>query len=159
MRPSELLTDRSRRFLLSLLEQQGLHEVLSTTNWCGLPYPGQGIPARVPERWIGVDGTVTVDGIRYGCDVRPCNAAAQVSFAHKTGLTENYGSDAGIVTALPGQDGRRYIVAIFTNLGYRFSDASRAADVIPPGTDESGVCYSQKFAELGRAIDDLFRWR
>ena len=148
---------RSRGFLLSLLEQQGLHEVLSTTNWCGRSYPAQGIPARVPERWVGVDGTVTVDGIRYECDVRPCNAAAQVSFAHKTGLTENYGSDAGIVTALRGQDGRRYIVAIFTNLGYRFSDASRAADVIPPGTDESGVCYSQKFAELGRAIDDLFR--
>jgi hypothetical protein len=157
--PSELLTSRSRRLLLSLLEQQGLHEVLSTTNWCGRPYPGSGIPARVPERWVGAGGTVTVDAIRYGCDVRPCNVAAQVTFAHKTGLTENYGSDAGIVTALRGQDGRRYVVAIFTNLGYRFSDASRASDVIAPGTDESGVCYSQKFAELGRGIDDLFRLR
>ena len=159
VRAAELLTKRSRELLLSLLEQQGLHEVLSTTNWCGRSYPTQGIPARVPDRWVGDDGAVTVDGIGYECDVRPCNAAAQVSFAHKTGLTENYGSDAGIVTALRAQDSRRYIVAVFTNVGYRFSDASRAADTIPPGTDGSGVCYSQKFAELGRAIDDLFRRR
>jgi hypothetical protein len=155
--PSQLLTKKSRELLLSLLEQQGLHEVLSTTNWCGRSYPTQGIPARVPARWVGDDGAVTVDGIGYGCDVRPCNAAAQVSFAHKTGLTQNYGSDAGIVTALREQDGRRYVVAIFTNVGYRFSDGSRAADAVPPGTGGTGVCYSQKFAELGRAIDDLFR--
>ncbi len=77
-RPSELLTTGSRRLLLSLLADQGLHEVLSTSNWCGRSYPARGIPARVPARWIGADGTVTVDGIRYDCDVRPCNAAAEV---------------------------------------------------------------------------------
>lgn len=154
--PSELLTSRSRRLLLSLLEQQGLHEVLSTTNWCGRSYPPQGIPARVPARWVSDDGTVRVDGIDYECDVRPCNATAEVDFAHKTGLTENYGADAGIVTALPGQDGRRYVVAVFTNLGYRYTDVDRPDD---PGTgpSETGVCYSQKFAELGHAIDDLMR--
>jgi hypothetical protein len=157
VRSSALLTTRSRQLLVSLLEQQGLHEVLSTTNWCGRLYPPPGIPARVPARWIGADGTVSVDGIRYECDVRPCNAAAQVVFAHKTGLTENYGSAAGIVSALPGQDGRRYIVAVFTNLGYRFSDVSRADDDVHPGVDESGVCYSEKFAELGLAIDELCR--
>jgi hypothetical protein len=37
--------------------------------------------------------------------------------------------------------------------------ASRAAEDVPPGSDTSGVCYSQRFAELGRAIDDLFRRR
>ena len=156
--PDALLTPPSRRLLLSLLEQQGLHEVLSTTNWCGLPYPGPGLPARVPARWIGADGAVTVAGIRYGRDVRPCNAAAQVTFAHKTGLTENYGSDAGIVTALPGQDGRRYVVVILSNVGYRYSDASEAYGP-GPRPDGVGVCYSQKFARLGRAIDDHLRCR
>lgn len=155
--PSALLSDRSRELLLSMLAQQGLHEVLSTTNWCGLPYPAQGIPARVSPRWLDADGTVTVDGMAYGQDVRPCNAAAQVDFAHKTGLTENYGSDAGIVTALPGQDGRRYIVAVFTNVGYRYSDASGAAGVGDPSLTGLGVAYSEKFPRLGKAIDDLSR--
>ena len=155
--PNDLLSARSRKLLLDLLTQQGFNEVLSTTNWCGLSYPQQGIPARVPDRWVAADGTVTVDGIPYGQDVRPCNAAAQVSFAHKTGLTENYGSDAGIVTALPGQDGRRYIVALFTNVGYRYSDASQAATAGYPCFTGLGICYSEKFAQLGRSIDDLMR--
>ncbi|MEO7422209.1 MAG: hypothetical protein ABIU87_07430 [Ornithinibacter sp.] len=111
----------------------------------------------MPARWVGPDGSVFVDGLRYAGDVRPCNGTAEVVFAHKTGLTENYGSDAGIVTALPGRDGRQYIVAVLSNLGYRYSDASAAADAAHPSPDGSGVCYSQKFAELGRAIDDLAR--
>ena len=155
--PSALLSTKSRSLLLSLLGDQGFHEVLSTTNWCGLDYPVQGIPARVPARWVGADGTVTVDGIPYGQDVRPCNAAAQVTFAHKTGLTENYGSDAGIVTALPGQDGRRYIVTVFSNVGYRYSDASQAGTDGFPCFTGLGICYSEKFAQLGGAIDDLMR--
>lgn len=155
--PDALLSASSRDYLLSLLAQQGFDEVLATTNWCGLSYPQQGIPARVPDRWIGSDGTVTVDGIPYGQDVRPCNATAQVSFAHKTGLTENYGSDAGIVTALPGQDGRRYIVAIFTNVGYRYSDASQANTDGFPCFTGLGICYSEKFAQIGKAVDDLLR--
>jgi hypothetical protein len=157
VKPDALLSKRSRDLLLSLLGDQGFHEVLSTTNWCGLPYPQQGIPARVPSRWIDADGTVTVDGIPYGQDVRPCNASAQVTFAHKTGLTENYGSDAGIVSALPGQDGRRYIVTVFTNVGYRYSDASQAATDGFPCFTGLGICYSEKFAQLGKAIDDLSR--
>jgi hypothetical protein len=155
--PSVLLTAGSRRLLMSLLEDQGFHEVLSTTNWCGQPYPGPGIPARVPARWIAPDGTVRVDGTDYGCEVGACNSSAEVVFAHKTGLTENYGSDAGVVTALPGHDDRRYIVAIFTNLGYRFTDRSRAAEEVAAGAEGTGVCYTQKFAQLGRAVDDLLR--
>jgi len=155
--PSELMSKQSRSRLLSLLGQQGFHEVLSTTNWCGLSYPQHGIPARVPDRWIGTDGTVTVDGIPYGQDVRPCNATAQVTFAHKTGLTENYGSDAGIVTALAGQDGRRYIVAVFSNVGYRYSDRSQASTDGFPCFTGLGICYSEKFAQLGKAIDDIMR--
>jgi hypothetical protein len=160
VRPSNVLRPGSRGLLLSLLADQGLHEVLSTTNWCGRPYPPQGMPARVPGRWVADDGTVRVDGIDYGCDTRPCNAAAEVGFAHKTGLTENYGADVGIVTALPGHDGRRYVVSVFSNLGYRYSDADRpdeAGDDAESGPTETGVCYSRKFAELGRAVDDLMR--
>jgi len=158
--PSGLLGSSSRRLLLSLLEEQGLHEVLSTTNWCGRSYPPRGIPAPVPARWVADDGTVRVDGIDYGCDTRPCNAAAEVSFSHKTGLTENFGADVGLVTAFPRQDGRRYIVAVFSNLGYRYSDADRpydADDDPDGGPSEDGVCYSRRFAELGRAVDDLMR--
>ena len=98
-----------------------------------------------------------MDGIPYGQDVRPCNATAQVTFAHKTGLTENYGSDAGIVTALAGQDGRRYIVAVFSNVGYRYSDPSQASTDGFPCFTGLGICYSEKFAQLGKAIDDIMR--
>lgn len=142
-------------WLRHLLGQQGFHEVLSTTNWCGASYPVQGMPARVPDRWMDpADGTVTVHGIAYGYDVRPCNEAAQVRFLHKTGLTENYGSDAGIVKSLPGEQPRQYIVTVFTNLGYRYSDASQADS---PGKPcfTSGVCYTEKFAMIGKAIDNL----
>ena len=143
--------------LRDLLGQQGFNEVLSTPNWCGATYPVQGMPAKVPGRWIDPnDGTVTVHGIPYGYDVRPCNETAQVKFLHKTGLTENYGSDAGIVKALEGQDGRQYIVTTFTNLGYRYSDASQADSDGKPCFN-SGVCYTEKFAILGLAIDDLMR--
>lgn len=144
-------------WLRDLLGQQGWNEVLSTPNWCGAAYPVQGMPAKVPGRWIDPsDGTVTIHGIPYGHDVRPCNETAEVKFMHKTGLTENYGSDAGIVKALSGEDGRRYIVTVFTNLGYRYSDASQADSDGKPCFN-SGVCYTEKFAILGKAIDDLMR--
>ena len=79
-----------------------------------------------------------------------------MGFAHKTGLTTNYGSDAGIVTALPGQDGRRYIVAVFGNLGYRFSDPSQAAEPDYP-CFTTGVCYTGRLAWLGGAVDEIMR--
>jgi Beta-lactamase enzyme family len=150
-----VLTAGSRALLLGLLADQGFNEVLSTTNWCGADYPVQGIPATVADRWIAADGTVTVDGIPYFQDVRPCNDAAEVTFAHKTGLTYNYGSDAGIVRAIEA-GGRHYVVAVFSNLGYRYSDASQAdSPDLPCFT--SGVCYTEKLAILGKAIDDLLR--
>lgn len=152
-----VLSPASQQRLMGLLHDQGFNEVLSTTNWCGADYPAPGIPATVSQTWIDpADGTVTVDGIPYGRDVRPCNEDAEVTFAHKTGLTYNYGSDAGIVEALPGQDGRHYVVAAFANLGYRYSDASQADSADLP-CFTSGVCYTEKFAILGRSIDDLMR--
>jgi Beta-lactamase enzyme family len=39
------------------------------------------------------------------------------SFAHKTGTTENYAADAGIVNA----NGAHYLVAVLTNLGRRYA--------------------------------------
>ena len=47
------------------------------------------------------------------------------AFAHKTGLTDSYASDAGIVH-LPGGD-THYIVAVLTSLGHRHAPDPRAA--------------------------------
>lgn len=159
VRADQVLGPRYQKWLRQLLGDQGFHEVLSTTNWCGAEYPVQGMPALVPERWIDPDdGTVKVGPIPYGYDVRPCNEVAEVRFLHKTGLTENYGSDAGIVKPLAGEDGSQYIVTVFSNLGYRYSDASQAeSDGFP--CFNSGVCYTEKFAMIGEAIDAALRPR
>ena len=64
-------------------------------------------------------------------------------FAHKTGTTENYASDAGIVLARP--PGRRhYIVAVLTNLGERYAPDSRCAT-------------TWRLPALGAAIDKLLK--
>ena len=112
------LTQRSRKFFLHKLGEQSFNEVLNPVNLCGSSDASAGIPSTVSKRWIDPDTghVVTYDGdlaIDFGYDVRPCVTAAEVRFRHKTGLTYNAGSDAGIVTALPGQGGRRYIVATF----------------------------------------------
>lgn len=154
-----VLSDSSRALLRQLLDEQGFNVALSTTNFCGLQYPSPGIPQRIAERWVDPDdGTVTVEGIPYGQDVRPCNAAAEVTFAHKTGLTYNYGSDAGIVRSLPGTPRRRYVIAFLSNLGYRYSDARFATSGALP-CFSVGVCYTEKIAQLGKVIDDLLRDR
>lgn len=153
------LTNSSRSYLKGLLANQGFHEVLSTSNFCGAPNTQAGIPARVPSRWIDPnDGTVTVDGIPYGQDVRPCNAVAEVLFAHKTGLTFNYGSDAGIVHSLPGKPERNYIIALIANLGYRYADPVFATRASFPCFDAvGGICYTQKIPALGNQLDKQLR--
>jgi hypothetical protein len=156
---ARVLSDGSRALLGQLLAEQGFNVALSTANLCGLDYPSPGIPQRVADRWIDPgDGTVTVAGIPYGRDVRPCNAAAEVTFAHKTGLTYNYGSDAGIVRSLPGAPERHYVIALLTNLGYRFAD-ERFATARELPCFGIAVCYTEKIAQLGRRIDDLLRGR
>jgi hypothetical protein len=156
---ADVLSANSRALFKTMLGEQGFNEVLSTTNWCGLDYPAPGIPAQVSERWIDPsDGSVTVEGIPYFEDVRPCNDAAQVTFSHKTGLTYNYGSDGGIVNSLPGARTRNYIVVVNSNLGYRYSDPSQAASSSLP-CFSSGVCYTEKFGQLGRLIDNEMRKR
>ena len=50
----------------------------------------------------------------------------EADFAHKTGTTENYASDAGIVRArFPRR--RHYLVAVLSNLGRRYAPDPRCA--------------------------------
>ena len=163
VRADQVLSRDSRAILLGMLADQGWNDVLTTSNWCGRPYPAVGIPSLVADRWVDEEtGTVTVGGKDFGQDVRPCNDRAQVSFAHKTGFTYNYLSDAGIVRSF-GRPRGDYIVVMFSNLGYRYAD-TRQADVSRPvcGDDparDTGVGYTEKFAGRGRSIDAILRRR
>jgi hypothetical protein len=152
---SAVLSASSRRFFQDKLRSQGWNDMLSTPNWCGGAYPAPGIPHAVPSRWVGADGTVNVNGSKFGRDVRPCNKKAEVSFAHKTGWVSNSGADAGIVKALPGKGGRSYIVVVFSNLGTQYVDAGR------PDTPEGVYPYAftEKFAKLGKIIDTYEKHR
>ncbi|MET9019934.1 serine hydrolase [Actinopolymorpha sp. NPDC004070] len=153
---TSVLKQSSRAYFARLLAAQGLNQALSTSNWCGRDYPARGIPQRVPKRWIDpVDGTVTVGYRVYGQDVRPCNRRAEVEFAHKTGRTSQAGADAGIVTSLPSAPVRRYVVAVFTNLGLRFADAHKPPN--PPGV--FAVPFTEKLAKLGLRIDQIMTAR
>ena len=156
---AKLLSDASREFLKKLLAGQGFNEALTTANFPGAPNVRPGIPSRVASRWINpFNGFVNVDNLNYGVDIRALNAQAEVTFAHKTGLTFNYGSDAGIVTSLPGQPFRHYIVAFFSNLGYRYADDVFASRTNYPAFDDvSPVSYTQRIPALGKAIDDAIK--
>ncbi len=153
---ANLLSDASRAFLKKLLSEQGFNEVLSTANFPGAKNVRAGIPSRVADRWINpTNGIVVVDGENYGVDIRAANARAEVNFAHKTGLTFNYGSDAGIVTSLPGRPFRHYIIAFLGNLGYRYADEVFATRTTFPNFDAvSPVSYTQRIPALGKAMDD-----
>jgi hypothetical protein len=146
---SAVLSASSRLLFKQELGQQGWNWMLSTTNYCGAPYPAPGIPQVTASRWIAANGTATVDGSYFGRDVRPCNQHAQVVFMHKPGWVSNSGADAGIVQSLPGRADRHYIIAVFSNLGDQYQDPHQPpapAGVVPAE-------YSQKFAQLGLAID------
>jgi len=167
---ASVLSASSRELLKSLYARQGFKEVLATTNWCGHtlgasfpnpdePYPPAGIPAATPAEFIQPDGTVTVGGIPYPRPVAPCDDAAEVLFSHKTGLTFNFGADAGYVHELPGAARRDYVIAVITNLGNRYTDpVMNTASTDPRGPagcwTPSDVCYSAAFARLGRAVDE-----
>ncbi len=152
VRSADVLSAGSRALLLRLLGEQGFNEALSTVNWCGRQDVPAGIPQTVPDRWVDPHyGTVTVAGVPYGQDVRPCDRAAQVRFAHKTGLTYTFGADAGVVDALPGQRERHYVVAVLGTLGSRYADQRLArSPALPCKTD---ACYPGALARLGAAVD------
>lgn len=153
---ADILTDSSRAFLKKILLEQGLNEALSTANLAGAPHVRPGIPSQIAPRWINpTSGIVVVDGINFGVDVRSSNARAQVTYAHKSGLTYNYASDAGIVTSLPGQPFRRYLIAFFSNLGYRYTDEVFAYRPRGPYADPvSPISYTQRIPAMAKAIDD-----
>lgn len=154
------LSSSSRSFLKRLLGQDAFADTLSTTVWCGQrrfgrTYPALGIPQLEPARWIDPRGHVVVpgEGSDFGHDVRPCNAAAQVTFQHKIGLVDTAASDAGIVTSLPGQAHRHYVIAMFSNLGYRYADPVWSGASRNPCFTSLGLCRTEKFALLGGLID------
>jgi hypothetical protein len=152
----DILSPASRQYLKQLLLDQGFNDALTTANFPGTPHVQPGIPSRVASRWIHpTNGTVQLDGLNYGVDIRPFNHLAAVLFAHKTGLTFNYASDAGIVTSLPGKPRRHYIVAFQANLGYRYADEAFAAATTPPWTNTlAPINYTQRIPAFGRALDE-----
>jgi hypothetical protein len=159
------LSESSRTFLKGLLADQGFKEGLTSTLVCGDPNVKPGIPAAMPARWLAEDGTVTVGETAFKRDTRPCNAAAEVTYLHKTGQTENYGSDAGIVRELPGKAPRHYVIAVLSNLGYRYYDAG-LADTADFKDEENGfpgvrtaISFTQTLADLGRRVDEAMKRR
>lgn len=150
--PNRLLGSREARSLLSAssrerlwgwLGDQGLHDVLSSGALAGVPGWERGIPARLPGRWVTPGGSVAVGKYFYPADVRPERERSRARFAHKTGTTENYASDAGLVLG-DGPRGRRYVIAMLSSVGSRFSPHPACA------TD---WCLQR----LGRLIDDALR--
>lgn len=150
------LSPASRELLKKMLLEQALHEALSTSCLFGALHVRPGIPAVIAPRWIDpATGHVWRVGVNYGCDVRPGQALAEVTFAHKTGLTYNYASDAGIVNSLPGKPFRRYLIAFFANTGYRYTDEVFAGRARGPYADPvTPIAYTQRIPALGKAIDD-----
>ena len=137
----QLVSHASRARLRAWLDDQALHEILSSTALAGEPNWVPGLAAELPERWIAPDGSAQAGDARFAPDVRPASRAATATFAHKTGTTENYASDAGIVHGTAAH-GRHYIVALLSSLGTRYA---------PLG----GECATTwRIPALGRAIDD-----
>jgi beta-lactamase class A len=154
---AKLLSDTSRAFLKKLLLDQAFNDALTTANFPGAKNVRPGIPSRVAERWINpTNGHVVIGSTDYGVDIRDSNKNAEVTFAHKTGCTFNYGSDAGIVTSVPGKPFRHYVVAFVANLGNRYADEVFASRTNFPAFDKVGpIVYTQRMPALGAAIDDV----
>ncbi|MEK8050211.1 hypothetical protein AACH10_08170 [Ideonella sp. DXS22W] len=124
-----LLSRASAARLWGWLGDQALHQVLSSTLVAGLPGWQPGIPAELPARWLQADGSARTgsgDDERYPPDIRPAQRAAQLRFAHKTGTTASYVSDAGWVTPM-AMAGRRYLIALIATLGNRHAPHPQAA--------------------------------
>jgi hypothetical protein len=149
--PSLLSKPQADR-LWAMLADQGLHGVLSSTALAGIPGWQVGIPAHMPERWLQGDGSAQVEDYAYPPDIRSANAQAQVHFAHKTGTTDNYCSDAGLVTPITGSDTNsdtgagRYLIAMTSNLGARFAFAH-------------GCSTDWRVPQMAAAIDTWLRRR
>jgi hypothetical protein len=123
-RSAPLIGADSRQRLRGWLDAQGLHAVLSSGLLAGVPGQVPGLDAALPPQWLRADGTAQVAGRRYPAAApRP---AAALRFAHKTGNTENYVSNAGIVRGVAPFK-RHYLIALLTNLGSRYATHPLAA--------------------------------
>ncbi|WP_242394073.1 serine hydrolase [Anaeromyxobacter oryzisoli] len=146
-----VLPEPARARLLALLADQGMHDVLSSGSVCGAR--PDGIPAVIPRRFVDpVTGRETVGDLAYGRDVRPCEAAAEVRFLHKTGRTWNFAADAGLVESLPGRPFRRYVIVLLATAGSRYLDPESAAAPLHP-CDAEKLCVSAAIARIGAAVD------
>jgi hypothetical protein len=152
---AKVLSDESRAFFKKVLSEQGFNNGLTTANFPGTANVPAGIPSRVAERWINpTNGHVVLDGDDFGVDIRAANQSAEVIFAHKTGWTFNYASDAGIVTSLPGKPFRHYVIAFIANLGQRYTDDVFATRKTFPNADGTPIFYTKKIPALGKAVDE-----
>lgn len=153
---AKFLSADSRAFLKKTLSEQAFNNCLTSANMPDAKNVRAGIPSHVAERWINsTNGHVVADEEDFGADIRKSNAQAEVSFAHKTGWTFNYGSDAGIVKSLPGKPFRHYTIAFLANLGHRYADETFATNKTFPAFDKScPIFYTQKIPALGKAIDE-----
>ncbi|OWQ46472.1 hypothetical protein CDL60_13440 [Roseateles noduli] len=114
------LSPESRNQAMHALQDQALHQVLSSGALGGVPGWVPGLPARLPGRWLMPDGGLHAGEVSLPGDLRRFATGGEVWFAHKTGNTENYTSDAGIVRGiLPRR--RHYLIALLSNLGSRYA--------------------------------------
>lgn len=118
------LSAESRRLLWHWLGDQGQHEILSTTLHADVSATAAGIPSRLPMRWLQADGRARVGSVATGPGIAKASSRADTVFAHKTGTTDHYASDAGFVQ---GDDGRRYLIAVISSLGRRTAPHPRLA--------------------------------
>ncbi|MBO9687919.1 MAG: hypothetical protein J7598_15035 [Mitsuaria chitosanitabida] len=120
------LSPESRNQMLHALEDQALHEVLSSGALGGVPGWVPGLPSRLPGKWLQPDGSLHAGEVSMPGDLRRFAAGGDVRFAHKTGNTENYVSNAGIVRGISPRR-RHYAIALLTNLGARYAPDERCA--------------------------------
>jgi hypothetical protein len=162
---SLFLSPFSKQLLWDLLAQQGLHEILSTAALCGMPGVEPGIPALLPQRWLSVGGQQVIvktdtQERRYSLDARLCQGEADVIFAHKTGLSENYGSAAGIVKGIRERGAsRHYCIAFFSNLGYRYTTTQQPGDPPFASGEARGIWYPQTIPRMAAYLDQgIQKW-
>ena len=120
------LSPESRNQMLRALEDQALHEILSSDALGGVPGWVPGLPARLPGKWLRPGGALHAGERDYPGDLRRFAIGGEVWFAHKTGNTENYASNAGIVSGIAPRR-RHYAISLLSNLGARYAPDPRCA--------------------------------
>lgn len=117
----------------------------------GAPVDAHFLTSESRQRLLALLGDQAFHALDVPDHSRGGDATADVTFAHKTGLTLNFGSDAGIVRAVADRARRHYVIAFFSNLGHRYADADLVGGEGP--CRDRGVCYTRRIAELGGTID------